>query len=148
MVCGGDAIAPRRKWVQIAPPRKPVTRIAPRTAVCGMAYRIAQIRIVIPEGVAALSAKPVAAHSAFVADGENRIGGVGEQGERYKRTESTTYRCASRRTRTTKSICPSYLNSWTIAEEIARRSQCGPRRTGAEGHTGKKPPVSLLGNAV
>ena len=119
MIYGGDAIAPRRKWVQIAPPRKPVTRIAPRTAVCGRAYRIAQIRIRIPMGVAALSAKPVAANSAFVVDHEMRILAATANRasvtsvSRVRPTHSQAVGCVL-----TNSISPSYLISWIIADEI------------------------------
>ena len=37
MISGGDPNSPMRTWAQMAPPKKPVTRIAPRTAVAGMA---------------------------------------------------------------------------------------------------------------
>ena len=37
MICGGEPISPRRKCVQMAPPRKPVTKIAPSMQVRGIA---------------------------------------------------------------------------------------------------------------
>ncbi len=33
MICEAEPNSPRRKWVQMAPPRNPVTSIAPNTAV-------------------------------------------------------------------------------------------------------------------
>lgn len=87
------------KVMQIAPPRKPVTRIAPRTAVCGMAYRIAQIKIMIAKGVAALSAKPVAQIPPSLSIVKEHLSSGGDQGERHKSGESATRPCASHRMR-------------------------------------------------
>ena len=39
MISGGDPNSPMRTWAQMAPPKKPVTRIAPRTAVAGTALK-------------------------------------------------------------------------------------------------------------
>jgi len=59
MISGGDPNSPMRTWAQMAPPRKPVTRIAPRTAVAGTAYRMAQARMIGPTTRVRSIAKPV-----------------------------------------------------------------------------------------
>jgi len=58
-----------RTWVAIAPPKYPVSKIAPSTAVCGITYRTVQTISTIPSGRAWLSGQPRSANPFTTASG-------------------------------------------------------------------------------